>query len=240
MSMGQADRARRHLERAVALRREARKFHGLIESLNALGALLLQNGEGEAAVAAMEEAYDLSKRVGNRRMQATLQNNLGEVLLNSGRVDDAEALLYKAVEGAGRLDDHNLLSDSARNLAVAARARNDGGRALTWARRSVAAAQLSALSRVRAAAMGTLAEILADGEDDEAADSAFTRAAELWTEANDRSSLVALLQAHAAFLVRKTRSEQSARVLGRIDQLAKGRRRGVKTGEGDNGIIESA
>ena len=105
----------------------------------------------------MEEAYDLAKRVGNRRSQAMLQNNLGEVLLGTGRIDDAEALLYKAVEGAGRLEDANLLSDAARNLASAARARNDGDRALTWARRSVASAQNSAMARVKAAALGTLA-----------------------------------------------------------------------------------
>lgn len=230
MSMGQPDRARRHLERAVKLRREARKFAALIESLNALGALHLQAGETDAAVASMEEAYDLSKRVGNRRMQATLQNNLGEVLLSSGRVDDAEALLYKAVEGAGRLDDHNLLSDAARNLAAAARARDDGSRALTWARRSVAAAQLSSLSRVRAAAMGTLAEVLADASDFEAAHNAFGRAAELWTEANDRSSLVSLLQSHAAFCMRHERGDEAKALLARVDEVQAGRRAARTTG----------
>ncbi len=226
MSTGHSDRARRHLERAVTLRREARKFHGLIESLNAYGALLLQVGETDAAVAAMEEAYDLAKRVGNRRMQATLQNNLGEVLLGTGRVDDAEALLYKAVEGAGRLEDSNLLSDAARNLAGAARARNDSDRALTWARRSVAAAQGSALARVKAAAHGTLAEMLADRKEIEAAESAFTRAAELWTEANDRTSLSTLLQTMAAFLMRVGRNEAAKRALARVDALNAGRRNG--------------
>ncbi|MEY3014697.1 MAG: hypothetical protein RIT45_3432 [Pseudomonadota bacterium] len=231
LSMGQPDRARRHLERAVKLRREARKFAALIESLNALGALHLQCGETDAAVSAMEEAYDLSKRVGNRRMQAMLQNNLGEVLLSSGRIDDAENLLYKAVEGAGRLDDHNLLSDAARNLAAAARVRDDATRAITWARRSVAAAQLSALSRVRAAAMGTLAEVLADAGDVDAADNAFRRAAELWTEANDRSSLVALLQAHAAFYVRHERGDEASELLTRVDHVQAGRRTSRTTGQ---------
>lgn len=222
MSAGQPERARRHLERAVALRREARKFHGLIESLNALGVLLLQVGETDAALQAMQEAYDLSKRVGNRRSQAMLQNNLGEVLIGAGRLDDAEALLYKAVEGAGRLSDPNLLSDAARNLAVAARARNDADRALTWARRSVAAAQGSAMARVRAAAFGTLAEVLGDRGDIDAADGAFQRAAERWEEANDRIALINVLQAHAAFLMRHQRVDAANGALARIDALQAG------------------
>lgn len=224
MSSGHSERARRHLERAIALRRESKKVHGLIESLNVHGALLLQIGETDAAVAAMEEAYELAKRVGNRRSQAMLQNNLGEVLLGTGRIDDAEALLYKAVEGAGRLEDANLLSDAARNLASAARARNDGDRALTWARRSVASAQNSAMARVKAAAHGTLAAILADRDEADAAENAFARAGELWTEANDRTSLTNILQSHAAFLMRVGKADAAQKLLSRVDALQAGRR----------------
>ena len=160
MTGGRLDRAKSYLDRAVALRREGRSPHGLLESLNALGALLLTTGEQEAAVSVMEEAYELSKRVGNRRMRGMLQNNLGETLIKGGRLPDGEALLYKAVESAGRLGDHNLLSDASRNLATAARQRNDRGRALKWARRAVAAAQESDVTRVRATAMATLADVL--------------------------------------------------------------------------------
>lgn len=212
-------RARTYLERAVALRRDGRHAHGLLESLNALGALLLTAGETDAAVAAMEEAYELSKRVGNRRMQGMLQNNLGETLINGGRLEDGEGLLYKAVESAGRLADHNLLSDASRNLAIAARQRNDGERALTWGRRAVAAAQLSDVTRVRAAAMGTLAEILADRSEIDAADSAFSRAAQLWKEANEIAGLTGCLQAHAAFLVGHDRQTEAAELLRRVDNL---------------------
>ncbi len=230
MTSGNLDRARTYLERAVGLRREGRNAHGLLESLNALGALLLTAGEADAAVSAMEEAYELSKRVGNRRMQGMLQNNLGETLIKGGRLTDGEALLYKAVESAGRLGDHNLLSDAARNLATAARMRNDTKRAITWARRAVAAGQASDVARVRANAMATLADILADGDDLEAADGAFTRAAQLWKEANDRAGLSAVLQAHAAFLVRHGRGDEAKELLARVDQLQRrGRGRGART-----------
>ena len=169
----------------------------------------------------MEESYDLSKRIGNRRMQAMLQNNLGEALLKKLRLEESEALLYKAVEGAGRLDDHSLLSDAARNLALAAFERNDQERALTWSKRSVAAAQLSGIARIKAAAMGTLGEIIAGGDDVEAADQAFARAAQLWVEANDRSALSNCLQTHGAFLMRVDRAEDAKKVLARVDRLTR-------------------
>ena len=219
MSSGQVETARSTLKRAIEIRRQAKEVHGLVESLNVLGIVMMSSGEVEAAVAAMEEAYDLSKRVGNRRLQATLQNNLGEVLLSTGRLEESESLLYKAVEGAGRLDDHNLLSDAARNLALAARQRDDHERALKWSRRSVAAAQLSDVTRVRAAAIGTLGEVLSDADDAEAAGNAFARAAQLWTEANDRGALVACLQSHAAFLVRLGDTAAADRLLVRVDKL---------------------
>ena len=221
MSAGQNDTAAKHLDRAIEVRRKNKEVQGLVESLNAKGILLLNTGEVEAAVASMQEAYDLSKRVGNRRMQATLQNNLGEVLLSHGRLEDAESLLYKAVEGAGRLGDHNLLSDAARNLALAARQRDDPQRAGKWARRSVAAAQLSDVTRVRAAAMGTLGEILADTDDIEATENAFRRAAQLWSEANDRGALVGILQTHAAFLMRVGHNDAAEALVQRVNKLEK-------------------
>lgn len=231
MTVGSFERSRAHLERALRIRRDGKNVHGLVETLNAMGALHLNCGEVDEAVASMEEAYDLSKRIGNRRMQAMLQNNLGETLLKSGRLQESEALLYKAVEGAGRLEDHNLLSDAARNLAFAAFQRDDQQRAVTWARRSVAAAQLSDVARVKAAAMGTLGEIMAGGDDVNAADEAFTRAAQLWAEANDRSALSNCLQTHAAFLVRVGRTDDAERVLARVDKLSRRGSRPRATGE---------
>lgn len=221
MTVGNFESSRAHLDRALNIRRDGKNVHGLVETLNALGALHLNCGEVDEAVASMEEAYDLSKRIGNRRMQAMLQNNLGETLLKRGRLQESEALLYKAVEGAGRLEDHNLLSDSARNLALAAFQRDDHQRALTWSRRSVAAAQLSDVARVKAAAMGTLGEILAGGDDIDGADQALARAAQLWVEANDRNSLSNCLQTRAAFLVRVGRGADAKKVLAQVDKLAR-------------------
>lgn len=219
MSLGHLEQARAWLDQAVQMQRDGRNPFGLIESLNAYGALLVTASEADAAVIVMQEAYELAKRVGNRRIQAMMQNNLGEVLLLSGRVDDGETLLYKAVEGAGRLADHALLSDAARNLAVAARGRNDHDRALKWARRSVAAAQSSDVVRTRASSQRTLGEVLADQGDIDAADEAFSRAEEWLAQANEVHELQACLQVHAAFLVRVGRTQAAQTLLDRCDGL---------------------
>jgi tetratricopeptide (TPR) repeat protein len=221
LTRGQLDQARQHLDRSVAMQRSRRHLQGLVEALNAQGAAAVAAGEPEVAVSAMEEGLTLAKRIGNRRTLAQMQNNLGEVQCLAGRVDEGEALLYKAVEGAGRLGDHALLADAARNLAVAARSRNDGERALKWARRSVTAAQSSDVVRTRAFATRTLAEVLADSGDHAAAAETYVRAAEWFLQAGEVRELGACLQGHAAFLVRIGRSSEAAPLLERAEAMAK-------------------
>lgn len=218
MSLGDLSESLAFVEQAVAIQRELRNQVGLFEALNALGAVQVASGDAIAAVTVMEEAYELSKRIGNRRMQAMMQNNLGEVLMLSGRLEDGEALLYKAVEGAGRLADHALLSDAARNLAVAARRRDDGERALTWARRSVKAAQSSDVVRARAASHRTLAEILADGQETKAAEEAYKRAEQGFKDAHDLRELRETLQGHAALLTRLGRKAAAQFLLDQYDR----------------------
>lgn len=219
LSLGHLEQARAYLDKAVQMQRERKNLVGLFEALNGQGAFHVAASEVDAAVACMEEAHEIARRVGNRRMAAMIQNNLGEVLMLAGRLDEGETLLYKAVEGAGRLGDHALLSDAARNLAVAARRRNDGERALKWARRSVAAAQSSDVVRTRATSQRTLGEILADSEDVDGADEAFLRAEEWLEQAGEVHELMACLQAHAAFLTRFGRMEAANKLLSRCDVL---------------------
>lgn len=222
LTKGRLEQAVKYLERAAELQRDRHNLSGLVEALNALGAAHVAAGNPEAAVATMEEAMGLAKRIGNRRTLALMQNNLGEVLGLVGRTDEGEALLYKAVEAAGRLSDNALLADAARNLAVAARQRNDGERALKWARRSVAAAGVSDVIRTRAFAHKTLAEILADARDHDAAADAYQRAADWFTKAGETRELEACLQAHAAFLVGAGKPEAAAKLLERVDRLESG------------------
>ncbi|MBM4344706.1 MAG: tetratricopeptide repeat protein [Deltaproteobacteria bacterium] len=222
LSKGRLEQALTYLDRAVELQRSRNNLGGLTEALNALGVCHITAGHHELAVGVMQEALGLAQRVGNRRWVALLQNNLGEVLGLLGRADEGEALLYQAVEGAGKLADNALLSDAARNLAVAARGRGDTDRAIKWARRSVAAAGASDMVRTRAFAHKTLAEILGDAGDDPAALDAWDKAAEWFSKAGEVRELEACLQAHAAYLMRLGRSEPAAELLRRVERLESG------------------
>jgi tetratricopeptide (TPR) repeat protein len=220
LSLGHLDQARAWLQKAADIHRQNKNLVGLFEALNATCAVQVAAGEHDAAVSTMEEVHDLAKRIGNRRMVAMAQNNLGEVLLLASRLDEGEALLYKAVEGAGRLGDHALLSDAARNLAQAARRRNDQARALTWAKRAVAAATQANMTRARAASLRTLAEVHADAADLDAADDAFAKAEDAMQQAGEMRELQACLQAHAAFLTRVGKVDDARPLLERCDQLS--------------------
>jgi len=115
------------------------------------------------------------------------------------------------------LGDHALLSDAARNLAIAARQRNDRERAVKWARRAVAAAASSDVKRSKASSQRTLADILVDAGDHSGAEEAFARAAEGFAQSGDVRDLQTTLQAHAAFLVRLGRADDAAPLLERAD-----------------------
>lgn len=222
LSKGRLEQAQAYLERACQLQRDRNNLFGLVEALNGLGACHVAAGQNEAAVATMQQAMDLAKRTGNRRTLVLLQNNLGEVLGLVGRRDEGETLLYQAVEGAGKLGDHALLSDASRNLAVAARARNDSDRAIKWARRSVAAAASSDVIRTRAFAHKTLAEILADAKDQAGAVEAYERAAEWFAKSGEVRELEACLQATAAYLVGIGKADDAAKVLERAERIEAG------------------
>lgn len=222
LTLGHLDQARAWLDKAVQMQRQARNLPGLFEALNAYGAMLLASAEVDGAIASMEEAHELARRVGNRRMQAMIQNNLGEVLVQADRLDEGETQLYKAVEGAGRLEDHALLADAARNLAIAARKRNDPQRALKWARRSVAAALSSDLLHTRATSQRTLGEVLADLSDVDGADQAFAKAEDVLAQAHEARELQACLQVHAAFLMRCGRTADAEKLVARSDALLAG------------------
>lgn len=222
LSKGRLEQAQSYLERAVELQRSRNNLAGLTEALNALGVCHINAGHHDVAATVMQEALGLARRVGNRRSIALLQNNVGEVLGLLGRTDEGEALLYQAVEGAGKLADNALLSDAARNLAVAARGRGDNDRAIKWARRSVAAAGASDMVRTRAFAHKILAEVLGDTKDEASANEAWDKAAEWFTKAGEVRELEACLQAHAAYLLRLGRQDAAAELLHRVERLEGG------------------
>lgn len=217
MSRGEVARAETTIARAVSIRREGGRRAELVEAMNVQGAMYAMAGRLRDAVATMRDALVIAERIEHLRLASILKNNLGDALLTLGEIAEAEERLYAAVEAAGRLDDHTLLSDAARNLARAAHQRDDRERALIWARRSVAASQLADVIRTRASALQTLADILGDHEDFGASHDAYTRAEQIWQESGELREWRACRERHAAMLTRAGRGDEAQAVLASLE-----------------------
>jgi len=98
---GDADAARRHAERAVALCREHHLGDAVLAgALEALGNAAKALGDGEVATGAYLEAIDLQSRHGSKEAVAALLGNLGGLAARSGDRDRARDLLASALRGA--------------------------------------------------------------------------------------------------------------------------------------------
>ena len=86
------------------------------ETLNDLGIVWMTGGEIERAGEAWQEALDFAKTIGDRAMEATLANNLGEGLMMLGRFGEAEDHLQRAIEVAGELGMPRIAVDAWLNL----------------------------------------------------------------------------------------------------------------------------
>jgi tetratricopeptide (TPR) repeat protein len=107
LAEGDAETARRHADRAVALCREHHLPDALLaRSLEALGNAARSLGDGEAATGAYLEAIDLQSRHGEKQAVAALLGNLGGLAARAGDRDRARDLLASALRGpAGGADD---------------------------------------------------------------------------------------------------------------------------------------
>lgn len=105
-SMGELAAARPLLEEAVELRRRAIAVDpeggggALVDALDALGSLVWEMGELEAAEAIHREALDRVQTSAARGSytEATSLNNLGKVLQDQGRLEEAGSLFQEALE----------------------------------------------------------------------------------------------------------------------------------------------
>jgi len=103
LAAGDAAAARRHAERAVAVRRQhdtRDNDRDLARALEALGHAAQALGDGEAATGAYLEAIDLASRSRHRAMVASLLSSLGGMAASSGDRARARDLLGAALRSA--------------------------------------------------------------------------------------------------------------------------------------------
>jgi predicted ATPase/DNA-binding SARP family transcriptional activator len=155
-----------------------------------VAAILISNpGEARQATAWAEEAVERFRPTGDRRGLICAQLALGSALGNQGPLDRAEAVARAARDGAGELDDDELMARAQHILGFVAARRGDHDRATAafhdeldhWTRRGSCRGRGSALRNLAAArlAMGDLDGAVGFSRD----------ALELFTEIGDTAAV---------------------------------------------------
>lgn len=139
---GDASLAERYYEEALELRKHANDKRGLVRTLNNIGVAWMGRNM-ERSVELWREALEIANEIGDLGLQATLADNLGEVLVLLGHYDEADDCLGRAVSLAELTGRKRTLVDALRNqgLLRIARTQWDGAEAVL-ARARVAAVEL--------------------------------------------------------------------------------------------------
>ncbi len=99
VAMGRGDpaTARDALQRSVDLAADDPDPTASIAALTALALTLAGGGAVDEAVAAMTEAIEACRRIGDRHLEAAVENHLSDLLHDAGREDAAMDHLKRAV-----------------------------------------------------------------------------------------------------------------------------------------------
>ncbi len=114
---GDVSLAEKFYQEALNLRRATQDRRGLVRTLNNLGAVWMSQ-RLERSVGVWREALQIAQELGDLGFQATLADNLGEVLLLLGRHGEARDALRRSIELAQLTGRRATLIDALRNLAL--------------------------------------------------------------------------------------------------------------------------
>ena len=96
-SRGELAEAQRALERSVALARDDPDPTAAVAATTALALTLAASGAIEAALEASAAAIEACRRIGDRHLEAAVENHVADILHDAGRADDSMAHLKRAV-----------------------------------------------------------------------------------------------------------------------------------------------
>ena len=89
--------AREALERSVALSADDPDPTSWIAAMTALALTLAGDGSVDVAVATAEQAIAACRRIGDRHLEAAVENHLADMLHDAGRPDESMVHLKRAV-----------------------------------------------------------------------------------------------------------------------------------------------
>ncbi|MEK6721800.1 MAG: AAA family ATPase [Chloroflexota bacterium] len=96
-ALGDLAEAREALERSVVLAANDPDPTASIAALTALALALAADGSVDSGVATATEAIEACRRIGDRHLEAAVENHLADMLHGAGRLDDSMAHLKRAV-----------------------------------------------------------------------------------------------------------------------------------------------
>jgi len=154
---GDVGLAEKFYQEALTIRRKTDDRRGLVRTLNNLGAVWMSQ-RLERSVGVWREALQIAQDLGDLGFQATLADNLGEVLMLLGRNDEARDALQRAIELAQLTGRRATLIDALRNLALLETAEEDWDAADLALARARGEADALGVARLRALVCRTMGD----------------------------------------------------------------------------------
>ena len=118
--LGKLRLAEMHFREGLGLDIEIGDVEGYVVALNNLGTLLTAQGRNDEARKLLGKARRIARSRGYRRHTLMIEGNLGELLINEGKIAQAESLLRKVLLRARRNKTIDLLPEAHRRMAAIA------------------------------------------------------------------------------------------------------------------------
>jgi tetratricopeptide (TPR) repeat protein len=218
---GLLDRAATKTQEALRLGEDKAAPEELAQAMNLLGVLACDRGELDSALGYLQEGLKLAAGT-DRRMETYLLNNIGEVQLWLGRMDEAGEALSRAMDLAAEQEDLRALAEIHRNVARLSLWKNRAERAVSYADRALALAEQIGSAESKAEAALVVAEVRAAAgtpEGGEKPDALFARAVEILRGIGHKVELARALLSWGAVLQMENRSAEAHPLLSEALQL---------------------
>ena len=189
------------------------------KALDSAGVLARGQGEYERGIELHEEAVAIWRSIGDEACLARSLKNLGNVYLDTNRIDHAAALYEESVELRRNLGDANGTAETLNNLGVLARLRGDWAMAATYYEQSLLVFTELQDIQGRARVLMNLGEVRYETGDYEGATGLCKEGLALFRELGSRWDIADVLEIMAAVASGRGDSEESARLFGAAEAL---------------------
>ena len=216
---GDYESAIAHLRESLELRRQTNDLVGVVQSLCDLSSVYQVHEAGALALEALNEAGKVATRIGDRFAQIEVWSCAGDVLMQSGRLDEAEISLVRAIAGASELGDRLSLAVSRRRLAEVELARGEIVRASASAEVAFALSESFGQSVHLGASHRVRGDVAAANGDDLEAEADYQRSIKILENVKHQIELARSYRSYARFHERSGRKAEAMLLWMRADKI---------------------